>query len=177
MTDDVTFAADPVDRYKRLVSAPGPFASDELTPNALAEVMKNHAAGERSGRLAEHVAQHSRLTVQEAKPLIDAALSAPIDVEPRATAVSQAVNAAIANADIELSDPVMLNPWVRFVCAGVLVLAVGGCILCIDHLGGKAAASSAAMVGLTVIATLALVGVLVLVMGYKNVKITGGPTK
>lgn len=168
------FAEDPVDRYKRLASAPATTSSAGLTPDALAKVMSDSETVEHPDKLAEHIAQHSRLTVAEAKTAVGAAVSAQGSTELKATAVSQAVAAATATADIELSDPVMLYPWVRLASALALFCSLGGCIFCIDQLGGQSGVPGSALIGLAVIAMLAIIGVVVLVMGYKNVKITGG---
>lgn len=165
------FAEDPVDRYNRLASAA---VAPGLTPDALTKVMSSNESGENTDKLAEHIAQHSRLTVAEAKTVVGPALDTQGSAELKATAVSQAVATATASADIELSDPVMLYPWVRLASALALCCAIGGCIFCIDQLGGRSGVPGSALIGLAVIAVLAIIGVLVLVMGYKNVKITGG---
>lgn len=93
-----------------------------------------------------------------------------------ADAVSKAVTSATgASANIELSDPVMLSPVARVVFAGLLCAALLACVGCIAGLGESSSTQSSALISLAVVAVLCLVGILVLVMGYKNVTIKGGP--
>ncbi len=128
--------------------------------------------------LSSHVAEHSQLTVAQAQPVVTAALQDQTDPTAKAAAVTQAVAAATgATADIELSDPVMLKPWARVAFAVLLFVALVGCIACITVLGDRPRTAGSALVGLAVVGVLALIGILVLVMGYKNVTIKGGPAK
>ncbi len=177
-----TFAADPVARYAQLVSLsaqPGP----GLKPDTLEQVITRARGGDEVSALSEHLAEHSRLTLEQAKPVVKAALDqtaaeGETDPKAKATAVSKAAaGAAGASANIELSDPVMLEPLYRIIFAGLLFLVFVGCVACITTLGSESSAQESALIGLAILGVLALIAILVLVMGYKNVKISGaGPS-
>jgi hypothetical protein len=177
-----TFAADPVTRYAQLVAL-GAQTSPELTPDALEQVIAEAPGGDEVSSLSEHLAEHSRLTLEQAKPVVKAALDQTTaegrtDPKAKATAVSDAAaGAAGASANVELSDPVMLEPLYRIIFAGLLFLAFVGCVACITTLGNESSAQESALIGLAILGVLALIAILVLVMGYKNVKISGaGPS-
>jgi hypothetical protein len=170
-------AEDPIQRYERLLTRIAP-VSRELEPAALQPIIQE-AAGQSDkevSTLSEHVAEHSTLTVAEARPVVTHALEGQANPAAKAAAVSKAVtSAAGASANIELSDPVMLNPTARAVFASLLFLALLVCIGCIVALGESSGAPGSGLVGLAIVGILSLVGILVLVMGYKNVTIKGGP--
>ncbi|TWE10374.1 hypothetical protein [Rudaeicoccus suwonensis] len=163
------FAEDPVDRFKRLTVPPA--SSSALSPDALQRVMTENDSDET--KLVDHVALNSPLTVAQAKSVVGTALRSESTPEATAKAISSAVSAAAISGGAELSDPVMLDPPVRLAFAIAFCIVIAGCIFCLDDLGRRSGTPSAALIGLTVVAGLAGLGVLVLVMGYKNVKITG----
>lgn len=165
------FAEDPVDRYRRLTAS----ASTELSPDSLAQVMAADETDET--KLVDHVARHSRLTAAEASAVVATALQTAGSTQAKAKAVSSAVSAAAINGGVELSDPVMLDPPVRLAFAIVFCVVVAGCVAGLDDLGRRSASPDAALIGLAVVGVVAIVAVLVLVMGYKNVKITGSSGK
>jgi hypothetical protein len=169
-------APDPVTRFQQLAGTWTP----ALTPGALQPVIEN-ATGEdhaQAAQIASHIAANSSLTAAQAQPLVEAAVKDKSDPKAKADAVSKAVAGATGpSADIELNDPVMLEPGWRAGTAVVLLLALGGCIASITILGDDKNVQEAALIGLAVLGVLTLVGILVLVMGYKNVKIKGtGPS-
>ena len=171
MTADYT---NPVRQFRDLMfdlSAP----AAALQPPALSTIIEHHGQDEVVTALAEHIAKNSRLDLARSLALVRDSLPAHGDAMARATAVSQAAMAATSfSGDVELHDPVMLWPWARLVFSFILVAALIGTIIFIfllaDH---KTSATTATYVCLAVAGGLALVGVLILVMGYKNVTIKG----
>lgn len=99
------------------------------------------------------------------------------DPEAKAKAVSNATaGLAGGSANVELSDPVMLEPIFRVLFAAFMSVIFAGCVVCVTIVGNESSTQESALIGLVVLGVLALVAVLVLVMGYKNVKISGaGP--
>jgi hypothetical protein len=168
---------DPVVRFQKALAmarrgAPTPNA---LAPGALASVIQNNPA-DVSASLATHIAQHSFLDEMSAANLVDANLPTLGTTQDKATAVSAAATSATSvTALVELSDPVMLWPGARFVFAGALVLTLVLALVFIFVLTqGSTNVATAAYASLAAVAGLSLVGMLVLVMGYKNVTIKGG---
>jgi hypothetical protein len=172
------FAPNPVERFQQLAGVTTTSASTNLAPSDLQPIIEGSAGDEQVAKLASQVAAHSRLTTAQAKPLVEAAVKDKTDPKAKAEAVSDAVTGATAAAaDIELSEPVMLEPGWRAGAAGILMLALLACIVCVTALGNDTNTQEAALIGLTVIGVLTLIGMLVLVMGYKNVTIKGtGPS-
>jgi hypothetical protein len=171
-------AADPIERFQTLAALAAPTEPD-LEPDALKPVIDEAKAAGKSeaAAVATQVAKHSRLTVAQAEPVVKAALEATPteDSTAKAAAVSEAVKGAAGiSGNIELSDPVMLNPEWRAIFSGVLFLALATCIGCITALSKESKVQESAIVGLTIVGILSLVAMLVLVMGYKNVTIKGG---
>jgi hypothetical protein len=168
---------DPVVRFQQALAvarrgAPTPNA---LAPGALTTVIQNNPA-DVSGSLATHIAQHSFLDEASAAHLVDLVLPAQGTAQDQANAVSAAATStASATALVELSDPVMLWPGARFAFAGTLVLTLVLAVVFIFVLTqGSTNVATAAYASLASVAGLSLVGMLVLVMGYKNVTIKGG---
>ncbi len=165
----------PVQQFRDLMSdlASPPAA---LQPDALSTVIEQSGPDQAAGALAEHIARYSRLDLPKSQALVSDSLPAQGDTLARATAVSQAATAAATSlsGDVELSDPVMLWPWARLVFSFILVAATLGTIIFIFVLGHqKTPAPAATYICLAVAGGLAVVGVLILVMGYKNVTIKG----
>ncbi len=170
-----TLAEDPVARFGKLMALSAAPRS-KLAPDTLESVI-NSAGGDAADQVtavATHVATDTPLTLGQARPLVRAAMAGAPDTPAKAQAVSEAVTAAGLTGNIELSDPVMLAPWARAVSGGLLFVALAACIACITSLGEKANSAGSALIGLSIVGVLALVGTLVLVMGYKNVTIKGG---
>lgn len=168
----VKAAEDPVDRYRRLVAPAPPPA--ELRPAALEAVLTQGRSGDGEvSALSKHVAQHSRLTVPDVEATVATALEGATGTQAKAAAVSTAIT-AMPTGEVQLNDPVMLNGWARVSFAAALGAAVGACIWQIATLGQATRSQESAIICLTVLAAFALVGVLVLAMGYKNVTIKGG---
>jgi phospholipase C len=173
-------ASDPVERWEKLVAMSAP-PSASLKPETLEGVIAD--GGDEVAALSRHVAEHSSLSLAQAKPLVKAAIEksaeeGKADPKAKAEAVSKATAGLTgATANVELSDPVMLEPIFRVIFGGFLAAMFAGCILCLTIIGNETSTQESALIGLAVLGVLALVGVLVLVMGYKNVKITGaGPS-
>lgn len=173
-------ASDPVARFQALAATCTTPASPALTSGALQAVIEKASGGDDGlvEQIASRIAANSPLTADQAKPLVEAAVKDKSDPKAKADAVSEAVAGATGpSADLELNDPVMLEPGWRAGTAIALLLALGGCIACITILGDGENVQEAALIGLAVLGVLSLVGILVLVMGYKNVKIKGsGPS-
>ncbi len=171
-----TLADDPVVRFEKLLTNAAPI-DPALTPAELRSVIDNAGARPVEDALTNHVAAHSNLTAAQAQKVITKALAgAPAGSQAKATAVSSAVAGATgASADIELSDPVMLQPWARALSALLLFVVLALCVVFIHTLGKTSSTPGSALVSLAVVGVLSLVGILVLVMGYKNVSIKGGP--
>lgn len=174
----MAFAQDPVDRYSKLVAAGGHIP--ELSPQSFEKAITATPGEDEVAVLSTHLAEHSNLTLAQAKPVVKSTLDkataeGKTDPKAKAAAVSEAASkAAGISANVELSDPVMLEPQYRMGFAVLMVAAFGACIGCITALGDESSAQEGALIGLTVLGVLALLAVLVLVMGYKNVKISGG---
>jgi len=173
-------ATDPVDRYEKLVAMSSPSAT-LLQPSVLEGVIGQ--GGDEVAALSRHVAEHSSLSVAQATPVVKAALEKTKEegkTEPKdkAEAVSKATAALTGgSANVELSDPVMLEPIYRVLFAAVMSGVFAACVACVAIIGNEEGAKESALIGLSVLGVLALIAVLVLVMGYKNVKISGaGPS-
>ncbi len=165
-------AEDPVERYKSVVAFTQP--RPELSAEALEGVIARSGGPEEAvAAVSRHVAQYGRLSAPEAQATVEAAVRGVQGSGAQAAAVSAAL-AATPTGEVQLSDPVMLNPWARLVFAALLNGAVGGCIWQIAVLGEAERQQESAIVCLAVVAVLSLLGVLVLAMGYKNVTIKGG---
>ena len=175
-------ATDPIDRYVTLVrlvsqgSSPSPALSPDAIQGVITATGQPATSEAAATAVAEHVAKHSNLTAAQAKPRVAAALQTPGTDQDKIAAASDAVTGAGGiSGDIELSDPVMLKPPARIVFAALLFVALLLTIVVILILGDDQPAPSAALISLGIIAVLTTVGILVLVMGYKNVTIKGGP--
>jgi hypothetical protein len=174
-------APDPVERYTQLVALTAP-PSEALKPETMARILT--AAGEDGiSALSKHIAEHSSLTVERAKPVVKAAVEkstaeGKTDPQAKAAAVSEATAALTgASANVELSDPVMLEPVYRVAFAAVMSLVLAACVVCVTVVGNESGTQESALIGLAVLGALSLIAMLVLVMGYKNVKIGGaGPS-
>ncbi len=170
-------ASDPVERYANLLALSAPPRAP-LNPDALEALIGT--GPDDVSTLSKHVAEHTNLSLAQATPVVKAALDKAKEegkTEPKdkAEAVSKATTGLSGgSANIELTDPVMLAPGVRasFAIGLLAIFAV-----CVFLVGDEAPDSESAVIGLSVLGVLALIAVLVLVMGYKNVKISGaGPS-
>jgi plasmid stability protein len=167
-------ATDPAERYKELVESSAA-TSPELSASALEPVIRDLPEDEAIAELSSRIARRGSLTAVAARPLMRAAISGADTPETKAVAASSAISAATrASGEVELSDPVMLNPGLRVFFAIVLCAALGGCIWRLAVLGETKGSAESAIVALAVVAALCLIGVIVLAMGYKNVTIKGG---
>jgi hypothetical protein len=166
----------PVQRFRDLMSDTSASLPVELAPPALTGVITRAQANQQNvpDALASHVALYSRLDLASSKDLVAKSLHGQADPQAQASAVSKAAAAAAPSGQIDLSDPVMLWPGARLGFSVALALAVLGSIAAIWGLGSKdVAPPTATFVCLAVAGGLALLGLLILVMGYKNVKISG----
>ncbi len=172
-----TAAKDPVERYKELLGAAAS-TTGPLKTSALETVVR--AGGNEVAALSRHVAEHSSLSVDQATPVVKAAIEkttaeGKTDPKSKAEAVSKATAGLTGgSASVELTDPVMLDPLYRAIFGGAMALLFGACV---GLIGSEAAATESAVICLSVLGALSLIAVLVLVMGYKSVKISGaGPS-
>jgi hypothetical protein len=135
----------------------------------------NEHPDDETAALAQHIALNSRLDNTASLQVVQNSMPANGDVGAKAAAVSRAATAAAAySGEIKLSDPVMLWPVARAVFAAVCaVVALASCwfIYWLAHESTKP--PIAAFVALAVSAGLGLFGLLILVMGYRNVNIQG----
>jgi hypothetical protein len=172
---------DPIERYQQLragvTAAPDPKSLQTVIDSA------KSGGGNVVDMLAEHVALHTNLTKPDATKVVEGAAKAA-DGTPDAGSVSNAAAAAAAAAglsgELDLSDPVMLWPAARVVFASLLLVILGGTLWLTFHLADKPLSSqptsSWAWVPLLVGIIASVIGVLVLVMGYKSVTIKGSGT-
>jgi hypothetical protein len=167
----------PVQRFRTLMAdTSAPSLPAELSPDALSGVITRAQADQKDvpDALASHVALYSRLDLAHSQDLVAKSLQGQTDASAQAHAVSAAASAASPSGQIDLSDPVMLWPGARLGFSVALALAVLGSIAAIWGLGSKnVVPPTATFVCLAVAGGLALLGLLILVMGYKNVKISG----
>lgn len=169
-----------VGRYRELLTtvtpAVVPAVVPQLQPPALKTVIDGAGGGDPTSALVQQVATNSPLTSAQAKPIVAAALAAApaANSEAQAAAVSQAVASSLPNVNIELSEAVLLSGGVRLGFAVAFLLVLVGCGIGVVGIGKEAGPSEAAMICLSVLSIITLVGALVLVMGYKNVKLKIG---
>jgi hypothetical protein len=165
-----------IGRYKDLLTTVAPAVIPQLQAPALKTVIDDAGGADPGPALVQHVAANTPLTPTQARPIVAAALAAAPgpDSEAKAAAVSQAVASSLPNVDVELDEAVLLSGGVRlgFAVAFLLILVAGG--IGVAGIGKEASPSEAAMVCLSVVSIISLVGTLVLVMGYKNVKLKIG---
>ena len=95
------------------------------------------------------------------------------DSAEQAAAVSQAV-VTLPSVNVELSEAVMLKGETRFWFAIGFSAILAVCIAGVIVIGVLSNPSETAMITLSVIAILMVVGILVLVMGYKTAKVKLG---
>jgi hypothetical protein len=167
---------DPADRYLRVVQAlPPPQTTEargsDLDPETLFDVIQT--ASEPSAvvsELADHIATHSRLTSDEATSLVTSLATQHTTPQELAAAASQAAAPSVS-AGVELSDPAMLGPLPRLLASAVLAAAVLMSVVFAHVLPAKS--SSWAYATFMFIVAVGSIGILVLVMGYRNVTIKG----
>ena len=174
---------DPIERYQQLragLATTPTKMPDAATLQGVIDRARG-AGGNVGDTLAEHLAQNTILTKSAAAEVVDNAPKAD-DGTPDAAAVSQGAAAAAAalSGKLDLSDPVMLWPAARAVFAALLVVILAGTLWFTFHLADKSAtaqpSSSWAWVPLLVGIIASVIGILVLVMGYKSVTIKGSGT-
>lgn len=186
---------DPISRFSEAVSIANQArdgSSARITPKDLAELIPADGVGSGANRsatiqtLSAHVSQHTSLTAYSASALLESAIPKDASKDVAASTASTAVAGSIPSADVELSDPVMLWPPARVAFSAVLVVLLGVSVWLIYKLANSSVTVSGAspssqnivpttgFVALIVIGVLSLIGVLVLVMGYKNVTIKSG---
>lgn len=178
--------ADPVvQRYAQILSlasgAVPPTSADwALSPQTLqSHIDAAKADGSVLTKLSTHIANSTTLTAAQALRAIQSA--GATDTTADATKVSAAATGAAATSgypvDVKLSDPVMLDWPYRVAYAGVfavtLLLAV---IFAFVLAHGNGITASWPYVGLAVLGAVSFLGILVLVMGYKNVEINTSPS-
>jgi hypothetical protein len=171
MADD-RFVEDPVQRFTPIAQA---FSGSQaaLSEEAMRTAMEGKATDdERTTAAASQIAAHSSLTEQQAKAAIASKVqAAPAPDQPKAASDAAAAAVAGATADVELSDPVMLKSGGRVAFAAIqaLIVALSAVLLAFRDMANDAS------IGLAVVAVLNSIGILVLVMGYKNVTIKASP--
>jgi hypothetical protein len=144
----------------------------ELDSAALLDVIQTASDSGKpvAPELAAHIAKHSPLTEAEAMPLVTVLEARHKTPEKLAAATSGHVSRKVSGA-VSLSDPAMLGPLPRLIASGVLAAALLMSVVYAHALPRKP--SGWAYGAFMFIAASATIGILVLVMGYKNVKIKG----
>jgi hypothetical protein len=180
---------DPVEAAVRAGTGTGPERRAAQAESALPTPPPTLAAGISSSvrtatedAVTEAVARNTTMTAAAARPLVRKALAdgEAGGVASQVANVQDAVKGVTipnASLDVELSGPVMLSPLDRQEAAIGLLIALFGCIVGMILLGAEGKgwnAPSAAYVALAVTGVLAIIGILVTVMGYKNVAIKLG---
>ena len=166
---------DPADRYREVLQALPSTPTDvdavtELDPETLADVIQSSPESGWVANLAEHIATHSRLTRNEATSLV-AHLAEKHVTPPRVAAAASKAAAATVSADVELSDPAMLGPLPRLLASAVLAAAILMSVIYAHLL--KTHSSNWSYATFMFIVAIGTIGILVLVMGYRNVTIKG----
>jgi hypothetical protein len=168
----------PSERYMDLVTMLAPASRPELSKAALQQVIEQ-ANGNAAPALSEHIAKNTPLSVDQVEPAVkDALASLPAGADPAvaADAAKEAVTQLVPKVNLELSEAVMLDGTVRTVFAGAFTLIFLGGIFALVGVGTESHPSQTTLIALVVVTVLALVVSLVLVMGYKNVKVKLEPT-
>ena len=162
-------------RYKELLTAVVPALNPELRAEALKAVIEAASRNPAAPTLPQHIAAYSQLTASQAEPLVADVLAAVpgADSAEQAAAVSQAV-VTLPSVNVELSEAVMLKGETRFWFAIGFSAILAVCIAGVIVIGVLSNPSETAMITLSVIAILMVVGILVLVMGYKTAKVKLG---
>ncbi len=196
-----------LDRYKQVVDQVVPAVKPVspslagMAPNDLAVVARQAVTGKTAENqildsakqaVAKHVALRTPLTQQHAEQLFAAAFSDAksrtgkptgdaATAEEAAEDVGKEVQTAAlgVSIDTELSDPVMLGTRTRRAAMILTFVGLGGSIGGQIGLGlrDKTKVSEWSFIGLMLTAFFVIIAILVLVMGYKNVKIkaSGSP--
>ena len=176
---------DPNDRFVDLAQRLGLARSvGVIDPAAVREVIKAAPDAARAKQtVAEHIAYRSPLTKEIAMGVVNDSFAgiggdaaAFKDPSKAANAVSTDANAAAQtfSGNLVLSDPVMLGPGARMAGAAVMGL---GLIMSVGLVSTLSATSTNWAYGaLGGLGLGCLIGAVILIMGYKNVTITGSGT-
>lgn len=170
----MTVTADhPAERYTALLAGINP----SLTPDALRTVIEKAPPDQRAAVLTAHVTATSVLTEDVVKPVAEKAVAKNESPAATATSLSHSLTSLLGTGNLELTEAVMLTPGWRVVFAGVLVVGVFATVVGLITIGIEKSPSETVLICLTAIGFISLTGVLVLVMGYKNVKLKVGKTE
>ena len=178
---------DPSDRFKEIagIGATSTTQNDAVSPAAIEEVIQhqrqaNGTAGDISTAISRHVALNTLLTEPVAQQVVASAMASgsngtgAASDSASAKAVSAAVSQMGVSGNVSLSDPAMLGPIPRLAAAALLGV-IG--ILSVGYEANLAPTTGwGAYVALTIGSVLSILGVLILVMGYKTVTISGSST-
>ena len=168
---------DPTARYKELVDAVGATMPPVSSLNALTGAIQSALDAAGTGEpdldaVASVIAQHTPFTAEQAKPIVAAAMTR--GTNPAASIAAATTSAAFVIPTISLSDPVMLGPKARLVFSWMLSAVLSGTIVSIVLLAAFNTSAAAPYTVLGVLSGLSLLAMVVLVMGYKSVTISGG---
>jgi hypothetical protein len=172
-------AADPVERFQKALSQFKSVPSSSISTSTVKAVIDDAQARQLNNgasvldAVTAHVAQNSSLRVDVAKPIVKAALDKGGNSTDQAAAVGAAVSSLSGNVNMTFKDPVMLVPGARAVFAAVLAGLAGWSTLLTYWVAQTSSPAGVGVVCLFVMGLFCLVSLLVLVMGYKNVTITG----
>lgn len=151
----------------------------DLTAAALASVIAQARKSDPSDAyaifsLSDHIARHSSLTAEAVTPIVSKAFASASDDVNRASAASAAVaplEITSTTGTVSLSDPVMLGTGPRLCSAALLsALALLGAIFSFKLPQGSTWEAYLATI-LSIV--LGVVGILIVVMGYRTVNISG----
>lgn len=179
------FYKDPSDRFKEIagIGATSGTRNDAVSPAAIEDVIQHQlqakgTAGDISTAISRHVALNTSLTEPVAQQVVASALASGSNGTGVTSASAKAVSAAVSqfgvSGKVSLSDPAMLGPIPRLGAAALL--GVIGILSVVYEAGLAPTTGWGAYVALTIGSVLSILGVLILVMGYKTVTISGSST-
>ena len=171
---------DPVDRYVDLASRLGLAKSTGTDPVTLEQVIRRASGGDFKSALANHLAARTSMTLDDASNIVANAVkrvggdqAAAATPAATATAVSAQAQQTAAgfSGQLVLKDPVMLDEWARIAGASLMAIALLLATVLIFKLGPGS--SNWAYGSLAAIGVGSLIGMSILIMGYKSVEISG----
>ena len=165
-----------------LVMAASPDLASRIQDSARkAEAEGLHPLSHVTDTLGSYLALYSTLTEGEAQDVVERAMSklsgaeqdtlADVTVANKvAESISQELTLPTIGVTADMSKPVMLSATVRVTFGWLSIAALVGVILSVVFLGARPDVGAAAFVGLGIIGFLLVVALLVLVMGYGQVR-------
>lgn len=119
------------------------------------------------------VARKTGLTEEAAKPVAQAVLTKAASNKAAATTLAQQLSGLTGSIDLQLSNPTPLAPLWRGIASGLMVALMATALAIVATNSGSKSISTASDVVLAVLGGLAWLGLVLFVMGYKNVTLSG----